>query len=157
MASLWMLAVIYWKNVKIKCRYIMIWRDFFYCSCRNFQVVLSYPANSCYARLTDLIAKQLINESLALSCTVAYQDSLLSSLHHILNLSLSKISFCFISQKLHLHAWQCLFSSLQINQTIKWLDTSPMIYLQLLSQCHIIRFVSYTPIYSKRTYQSCRS
>ena len=43
-----------------QCRYIiMIWRDFFDFSCRNFQVVLSYPANSCYARLTDLIAKTI--------------------------------------------------------------------------------------------------
>ena len=37
----------------------LIWRDFFDFSCRNFEVVLSYPANSCYALLTDLIAKTI--------------------------------------------------------------------------------------------------
>ena len=142
------------------------WRDFFDCSCRNFQVVLSYPANSCYARLTDVIAKTINQWTISsiMHCYISGFTSLFT-IHHILNLNLSKICFCSISQKLHLHAWQCLFSSLQVYQTIEWLDTYPMIYLQLLSQwmtynsfriLYLMTSLS-SSIYSERTYQRCRS
>ena len=61
----------------------LIWRDFFDCSCRNFQVVLSYPANSCYARLTDLIAKT-INEwtiSSIMHCCISGFTSIVITSH----------------------------------------------------------------------------